>query len=289
MCILALIGGILEFRAIANTNSYHISDFTRDGREPLVPSLSAFVVCSFLEKHFRNYMDPDFTAEMEEQLDQIACGAQGVDRVSLLDEFYAGENGLVARAKYVDKNVAANEARKSSLPTIFIGTCVQQKMSRTKDTTSSIPRCLLSSREEHGELMGIHPDDGRPIRLKLGQHGAFLQWGEEGEDRTTTHPLPKHLEGAEPGTDAEDDTSHEAISSMIGLTFDEAVGYVKLPRTVCLFNGIPIFAAIGPYGPYLKYNNSFVSLSQTDGDVLTVDAETAERVVTEGIINKKVE
>jgi hypothetical protein len=37
----------------------------------------------------------------------------------------------------------------------------------------------------------------------------------------------------------------------------------------------------------LKYNNSFVSLNKKDGDVLTVDEETAERLVTEGIINKR--
>lgn len=300
------------------------SDFTGGGRGPLVPSLSAFVVCSLLENYCGTYVDPSFTAEMEERLDQIARGEEGAERVSYLNEFYAGENGLAARVKYIDENVAASEARKASLPSMFLNNTNDtdeiglfigpwgpyvQKLSWKNDSDSSakpptvnLPpgmatdlstitpqtlRTLLLSREENGELMGVHPDDGRPIRLKLGPYGAYLQWGEEGVDETSTHSLPKHLGSVRPSTDSQDDASHTTLSSMIGLTFDEAVGYVSLPRTVCTFNELPIIAAIGPYGPYLKYNNTFVSLNKRDGDVLTVDAETAEQVVTEGIMNKK--
>ena len=281
-------------------------------------------MCSLLENHCATYIDPSFTAEMEERLDQIARGEEGAERVSYLDEFYAGENGLAARVKYIDENVAASEARKASLPSmllnntndndeigLFIGPWgpYVQKLSGTNDTDSSakpstvnLPpgmaidlstitpqtlRTLLSSREENGELLGGHPDDDRPIRLKLGPYGAYLQWGEEGEDGTTTHSLPKHLGSVRPSSDIEEEASHATLSSMIGLTFDEAVGYVNLPRTVCTLNELPIIAAIGPYGPYLKYNNSFVSLNKRDGDVLMIDAETAEQVVTDGIVNKK--
>lgn len=261
---------------------------------------------------------------MEDRLDQIARGEEGAERVAYLKEFYEGEDGLASRVKYIDDNVAAKDARKASLPSMFLNNTADtdeiglfigpwgpyvQKISATNDTNSSekpptvnLPpgmatdmstitprtlRTLLSSREKNGELMGMHPEDGRPIRLKLGPYGAYLQWGEDDEDGTTTHSLPKHLGSVRPTTDAEDGASHTTLSSMIGLTWDEAVGYVSLPRTVCILNELPIIAAIGPYGPYLKYNNSFVSLNKKDGDVLTVNPETAEQVVTDGIINKK--
>jgi hypothetical protein len=68
---------------------------------------------------------------------------------------------------------------------------------------------------------------------------------------------------------------------------EEALGFVGLPRTVSTLNGLPIIAAIGPHGPYLKYDTKFLSLNRKDGDVLTIDAETAEELVTEGIINAK--
>jgi HMG (high mobility group) box/Topoisomerase C-terminal repeat len=77
-----------------------------------------------------------------------------------------------------------------------------------------------------------------------------------------------------------------SLHEVLGLSMEEAIGYVGLPRVVSEFNGMPIVAAIGPYGPYLKYNNTFMSLNTNDGDVLTVDPETAEQLVTDGIINK---
>jgi DNA topoisomerase-1 len=74
---------------------------------------------------------------------------------------------------------------------------------------------------------------------------------------------------------------------MLGISFEEAVQFVNLPRTVSVFNELPIIASLGPYGPYLKYNNTFLNLKPADGDVLTIDSETAAALVTEGIINRK--
>jgi DNA topoisomerase-1 len=305
------------------SRSFVFLEFTGGGRGPLVPSLSAFVVCSLLEKHCGTYVDPGFTASMEERLDEIARGEEGADRVAYLDEFYAGDNGLAAKVKRIDETVSADEARRADLPALFLsnandgeeialfvgpwGPYVQRVSANGTETSEKPPsaslpagmatdlstitpqtlNALLSSRESNGELMGMHPDDNRPIRLKIGRFGAYLQWGEDEEENTTTHSLPKHL-GSMRNLDVEDlrTESDIKLSDMIDLSLEEAIGYISLPRTVSTFNDLPIVAAIGPYGPYLKYNNSFVSLNKKDGDVLTVDAEAAERVVTEGIVNK---
>ena len=289
----------------------------------MVPSLSAFVVCSLLEKHCSTYVDPGFTASMEERLDQIARGEEGSDRVAYLDEFYAGDDGLAAKVKRLDETVSADEARRADLPALFLnntedgdeiglfigpwGPYVQKVSANNTTETSEKPpsaslpagmaadlstitpqtlNALLTSRERNGVLLGMHPDDERPIRLKIGRFGAYLQWGDDGEEKTTTHSLPKHL-GSMRNLDVTELGAEDfSLSDMIDLSLEEAIGYVNLPRTVATLNGLPIIAAIGPYGPYLKYNNSFVSLNKKDGDVLTVDAASAERLVTEGIINK---
>lgn len=260
---------------------------------------------------------------MEERLDQIARGEEGSDRIAYLDEFYAGDDGLAAKVKRIDETVSADEARRADLPALFLNNTEDgdeiglfigpwgpyvQKVSANNTTetsetppTASLPagmaadlstitpqtlNALLSSRERNGVLLGMHPDDERPIRLKIGRFGAYLQWGDDGEENTTTHSLPKHL-GSMRNLDVTELGAEDfSLSDMIDLSLEEAIGYVNLPRTVATLNGLPIIAAIGPYGPYLKYNNSFVSLSKKDGDVLTVDAATAERLVTEGIINK---
>ena len=86
----------------------------------MVPSLSAFVVYSLLEKHCGTYVDPGFTASMEERLDQIARGEEGAERVAYLDEFYAGDSGLAAKVKHIDETVSADEARRATLPSMFL-------------------------------------------------------------------------------------------------------------------------------------------------------------------------
>ena len=171
--------------------------------------------------------------------------------------------------------------------------------------TPGVLSSILSSRD--GVLLGSHPDDGRAILLKIGRYGTFLQRGEDGEEGKTTHSLPKHfgglggrnldLQASAPGggaygdDDGEDDGNGDSngvnLGVRLGISLEDAIGYVNLPREVCTLHDLPITTAIGRYGPYLKYNSTFVSLRQEDGDVLTVDADTATRLVTEGIVNKK--
>ncbi|CAB9517255.1 DNA topoisomerase 1 [Seminavis robusta] len=324
-------------------------------RGPLAPSLSAFVVTSLLEEHCPTYVDPSFTARMEENLDRIAHGhdddsedsddgdddqEEEVDvaqqRVAYLNEFYAGEGGLAAQIKLIDDNVEAEDARRARLPAldtsenseepdlgIYIGPWgpyIQQKDpgSSTGPLKAPLPPGLatdLSSitpdtlaalvRVKHGNgtILGQHPEDGRNIRLRVGRFGAYLQWGESDEEGTTTHSLPKKLSSMRnlqvPGSgtieDGSDDMPTEGapsdapedLTDMLGITLEVAIGYCGLPRTVTTLEDKPITAAIGPYGPYLKYNNSYVSLHARDGDVLTIDGESAVTLVKDGIINKK--
>lgn len=328
-------GSIMARRAAGGNDSL---SFANNRRGALVPSLTAFVVCSLLERYCPSYVDPSFTANMEERLDWIATGQNDEDRVKYLDEFYAGDQGLAAQVKRIDENVDAADARRARLPSLFSGDEADndedevglfigpwgpyvQKVGASSDdggTTSKPPsaplpasmaadlsaitlpalKTLLSTRSSGGIVLGQHPDDGRNIRLKVGRFGSYLQLGEDGEDSTTTHSLPKNIgnvRNLDPGTDELDEyqdgdeaTENSSLGrGVFGITFEEAVGYTSLPRTVGMMNDLPITTSLGPRGPYLKYNNTYVSLSQADGDVLTVDAETAQRLVMEGASGTK--
>jgi DNA topoisomerase-1 len=310
-------------------------EFTGAGnaRGPLVPSLSAFVVTSLLENHCPTYVDPSFTAQMEERLDQIANSELGQDeRVAYLDEFYAGDEGLAAIIKKIEFSVSADEARRANLPALahiaspngsagddqdvglFIGPwgpyiqrveangAAEDLAEKKKPLTASLPsgmaadlstitrdilNAILASKEENGTILGPHPEDGRNIRLKLGRFGAYLQWGEDGEEGTTTHSVPRSIGNMRNIDAAKAKEDGFSLNAMLGISLESAIQYVNLPRTVCTFNDLPIVAAIGPYGPYLKYNNTYMSLNKNDGDVIDIEAETAEALVTEGIINRK--
>ena len=312
-------------------------DFVGNGsaRGPLVPSLSAFVVCALLETYCPTYVDPHFTARMEGRLDEIASGG-GEDnslsadeqRIKYLNEFYAGETGLAAQIKRIDETVDASIARRAILPALsegetgkddaddqvglFIGPWgpYVQKLTSENDSdtaekppTTSLPpsmaadistikmstlKTLLTTKQEGGTLLGQHPVDGRNIRIKTGRYGVYLQWGDDKEEGTTTHTLPKkrvHMRHVETLNDEFDGDAAESLGSLFRISLDEAVAYCGLPRVVSTIEGKPIMAALGPYGPYLKYNEKFLRIKPEDADVLTIDAETAERLVLDGIIN----
>jgi DNA topoisomerase-1 len=308
---------------------------------PLIPSLTAFVVCDLLQKHCPTYIDPTFTASMEDRLDRIARGDESLSgeeqRIAYLSEFYAGEHGLAAQIKRIDETVDPYKARRANLPSlldkdddgsnsdsqqpavgVFVGPwgpyirwmpknddgnattiptdnenedvkrhSVQLPAELAADIPSiksSALRALLSTKEVGGDVLGAHPEDGRSIRLKTGRFGAYLQWGDDGAEGTTTHSLPRNRATMRKQND--EATSHEerSLGSMLGITLEEAIGYVSLPRTVGTLHGLPITCALGPYGPYLKYNSTYTSLSENDGDVLSIDEETAMKIVTERII-----
>jgi DNA topoisomerase I len=345
-------GPSISSHRAAGGDSFTSGNGSRSGA--LVPSLSALVVYDLLKTHCPSYVDPDFTARMEERLDRIASGEVGAsedERVAYLDEFYAGEHGLAAQVKRIDDVVDANEARRVRLPaleyhhhqvlddgsddddglsigvrgmgeravSLFVGPwgpyvqhvqpghwdagtrspSVALPPELCADISAITPRTLnvlLKAKQSGGMLLGTHPEDGRSILLKTGRYGAFLQWGEDDEEGTTTHSLPKHKASATAtifdslltDNDSPDDTGYaSAQGSAGGLTLEEAVGYTSLPRAVSYLNDLPITASLGPYGPYLKYNSSFLSLDPQDYDVLTIDKDIAERLVTEGIINGK--
>lgn len=304
------------------------------GRGPLVPSLSAIVVCALLEKHCPSYVDPSFTAQMETRLDLIAAGDSEGDytpeeqRVAYLQEFYAGEDGLAAQVKLMEDTVDASVARRAVLPALqnddgmdkvesevglFIGPWgpYVQRVGTEFDSNEKAPsaplppamaadistikpealRALLATKQGGGVLLGQHPDDGRNIRLKTGRFGAYLQWGDDDEAGATNHSLPRNktrMRQIETHEKEDDDAPvmEASLDALLGVTLEDAIAYVGLPRTVTVLADKPIIAAIGPYGPYLKYNSKFLSLKEKDGDVLTIDAETAVELVTDGIINK---
>lgn len=181
-------------------------EFMGSGRGPLCPSLSAFVVCTLLEKHFPSYVDPSFTADMEGKLDSIASGnKEDVTRVQYLEDYWGGEEGLAAQVDRVDKVVDASEARRANLPGLltknndeeddiglFIGPWgayiqrmgVSDGTDGKKPPTANLPQgmaadlstitpevlnALLAAKEKDGILLGQHPKDGRNIRLKIGR------------------------------------------------------------------------------------------------------------------------
>ena len=114
----------------------------------LVPTFLAYAVTDLLERHFGDLVEPAFSASMEEVLDAIARGE--ADSVSHLRSFYFGEGEREGLAKRIE----------TQMPEIAF---------------PLIP-------------VGVEPETGQPVVVRIGRFGPYLQRGEGGEGNTASIP-----------------------------------------------------------------------------------------------------
>lgn len=179
------------------------------------------VVNTFLTNHFTDYVDYDFTAKLEDSLDEVSRGEK--DWVPLMDDFWKAFDKQVQEK---DETVSRNEA-------------VQER------------------------VLGTHPKSGLQVSVRIGRYGPYAQIGtKDDEDK------PKFA-GLRPG------------QKMNQITLEEALELFKLPRTLGETDEDgEIVAAIGRFGPYIRYGSKFVSLKKED-DPYTVTLERALELVAE--------
>ena len=123
---------------------------------------------------------------------------------------------------------------------------------------------INSKRTEHkiGErLLGSHPENGKPVYVKIGRFGPVVQIGDSSSDEK---PLFASLR------------SGQSISS---ITMEEALKLFELPRVIGDINGEQVTAAVGRFGPYVKVGSLFVSIPK-DQDPLTITLEEAKELIT---------
>jgi DNA topoisomerase-1 len=114
-------------------------------------------------------------------------------------------------------------------------------------------------------LLGDDPTTGRPVSVKIGRFGPVVQIGNASDEEK---PLFASL---------------QADQSVASITLEEALKLFELPRTVGELDGQPVVAAIGRFGPYLRFGKLFVSIPKT----LTPQGITIEEATA--LIRKKQE
>jgi DNA topoisomerase I len=237
----------------------------------LVPTFVAFAVVNLLERHFEQLVDFDFTARMEDDLDQIAAGRE--ERVAWLRRFYFGEGGDPGLHHLVTDNLEEIDAR--SVNSIAIpGTDALVRVGRygpyleRGDERASLPPDIAPDEltvdkvdellaQPDGRSLGVHPESGYEIAVRSGRYGPYLTevLPEEGDGKPRTASLFRSM-------------SPETV------TLDDAVRLLSLPRIVGEVDGEEITAQNGRYGPYVKRGSESRSL-ESEEQLFTITLDDA--------------
>jgi DNA topoisomerase-1 len=259
----------LEERGIGRPSTYAaimgtILDrgYVRKQGQALIPEFLAFSVVGLLERHFGQLVDYEFTARMEDDLDEIASGDEA--RTHWLQNFYFGENGEAGLKEQVEGRLAEIDAREVNtieLPGTDIVVRVgkygpylergEERQTLPPDiapdelTPARAEELLALGSQEHE--LGTNPENGRVVALRSGRYGPYVTEVIEGDgdEKPRTASLFKSM-------------TPESV------TLDEALRLLTLPRVVGEVDGEEVLAANGRYGPYVKRGKESRSLDTED-------------------------
>ncbi len=247
----------------------------------LVPTWRAFGVVGLLEQYFADYVDYDFTAKMEEDLDRIASGDQ--EMVPYLKHFYLG-NGQPGLVSLVSEDAleridpaAVNSFKigvdEDGEPIVARSGQYGPYLQRGNDRASIPPDLppdeltvvaalsLLRAPKDERKL-GTDPDTGLDVYLKTGRFGPYIQLGERGENDEKPK-MASVFKSMQPSK----------------VDIDTALQLLTIPRELGPHpqDGEPVSARNGPHGPYVNWGKENRSIESEDALLtITLDEALAE-------------
>jgi DNA topoisomerase-1 len=245
----------------------------------LKPTATGMVVSGWLEKHFPEYVSDTFTAEMENELDEIARGERGYKET--LTAFYGPFEKAVRAKDKLPKATSLGDAP-SEFPCPLCGNTMEFKLGRGGVFMSCkrYPDCVGARTEEGTELksddpIGHDPKTGAPIYIKTGRFGPYVEM-DLPEEVPVTVPDPATTKGKKKRgrpKKAAKRASIPAGTDLAAVTLADALKYLSLPRELGLHpsTGKPVFASTGRFGPYVGSDGEFRSIKKSDPYTITLD------------------
>lgn len=292
----------------------------------LIPTFTAFAVVKLLKKHFPELVDLQFTAQMEESLDEIAEGKRQYLEF-LKDFFLDSKDGLRARISSREKSIDPDEARSIHLDNFpevnfRIGRFGPYFISKDEKTDAevraSIPegmapsdlneseiKRLIQLRKDGPPSLGVDPQTGKKVYVMSGRYGPYLQLGEVEEAEAAAEKPKEKKTKKKKGEKAAEEAPAEKAAPKIKrvilpkqfppetVTLDQALGLLSLPKT--LGNdpeGHRVQVGLGRFGPFVVKSGAglekpeFRSLKKDD-QLLEVDLARALEIFAEPRIRGK--
>jgi DNA topoisomerase I len=218
-------------------------------KKRFVPTDLGRLVSGFLSAHFNPYIDYDFTARMEDQLDFISDGKR--DWVPVLKEFWDAFSTTLEEKQNVARGSPLGEKcpkckkgelyLQNSRRGLFVG------CSRYPDCDYTRPWGALADGPMN---LGRDPESNLDVLLMRGPYGYYVQLGPtdpKAKDKPKRAAWPKKA----------------AIATA---DLETALKLLALPRQLGLHpqTGMPVLANIGPFGPYVKHDGAYKSIPKSD-------------------------
>ena len=270
---------VLEEYGIGRPSTYASIISTLQDREYVLLDKKRFtptdvgrVVNKFLTQHFTRYVDYGFTANLENELDDIAEGAR--EWIPVLEEFWLGFNQQVKDKANIDRADMTHELTGEDCPKcgkplskrlgkfgMFIGCTGYPECDYIRNTGEG-----FASSNSEPTTIGVDVPSGKNILLLNGPYGPYLQLGlpEEGEKKKPKRvSIPKDIAVA--------DVNLEVAQKLLALPRDLGVH----PDT-----GKKIIANLGRFGPYVNHDGKFKSIPKTD-NVFEIDLARAVELLAQ--------
>ncbi len=285
------IGRPSTYASIIDTIQYR--DYVFKKGTALVPSWMAFAVIRLLEDNLGKLVNYQFTAEMEDHLDEISREER--ENLTYLQEFYFGNvtdsNGvsgpglkplLESKIAEIDPRAACSYALGRPDSGEFqedivvrvgkFGPFLEQGTRKASIPDDMAPDeinlanalALLDQQAAGDQALGIDPDTGLEFFVKVGRFGPYIQLGQKEDEGKRNVSLPK---GIKP----------EEVSPEIALK------YLSLPRKLGSHpqDGYAIIASVGPFGPYVKGKDKDYRSIPKDLDVHEITLEKAVELLSQ--------
>jgi DNA topoisomerase I len=261
--------------------------YVRIDKKRLVPEDKGRVVVAFLESFFTRYVEYDFTAALEEQLDRISNNE--IDWKAVLNDFWRGFIAAVDDIKDLRVTEVLDTLNDVLAPHIFppredgadarqCPSCEAGRLSLKVGKfgafvgCSNYPDCRFTRQLSvaNGEVdsgtrvLGQDPETGLDVSVRNGRFGPYLQLGEAKDgEKPKRASIPK----SQPLDEIE---------------LARALALLSLPREVGISpeTGEPILAGIGRYGPYVQMGKTYANLESGD-EVLTIGLNRAVTLIAE--------
>ena len=275
-------------------------NYVRMDKSRFVPEDRGQLVTAFLTNFFRHYVEYDFTASLEDQLDQVSEGKlnwkklladfwrdfhaalSGISELRIrevldtLDEvlgphvFPVTEEGVDPRRCKLCKTgrLGLRLGRNGA----FIG-CSNYGAEGEEKCSYTRPFASSGDNSVETRVLGVDPESGLTVTLRPGRFGPYLQLGEASKEKDAPKP---RTASAPKGID------------LSTLTLEDALRRLSLPRIIGMHpeDGKPIEANFGRFGPFIKHDKLYANLKDQD-DVFTIGLNHAVTLLAEKKANPK--